>query len=78
MGRGAEPSSSTHERTTLVTSEPTASAMVRHLHRQPGRALPPARASVTAMVCGLRYSDMQTVGTPSVNSSTSRPVMPAR
>ena len=35
-------------------------------------------ASVTAIACGLRYRDMHTVATPSVNSSTSRPVSPAR
>ena len=34
-------------------------------------------ASATASECGLRYSDMATVGTPSVKSSTRRPMMPA-
>ena len=69
--------SATHDRTTLVTSEPTASAMVCTFT---GRPVPSAArtASMTASVCGLRYSDMQIVGTPSVNSSTSRPVSPAR
>ena len=69
--------SSRQGRTTFVTSEPTASAAVTTLTGGP--VLCATRtASATATACGLRYSDMHTVGTPSVNSSTSRLVNPAR
>ena len=67
---------STQARTTLVTSEPTASATVTTLTGRP--VLRATRtASAIASECGDKYNDMATVGTPSVKSSTSRPVMPA-
>ena len=66
----------THSRTTLVMSEPTASATVVTCAGPIWRAT--WTASCTAIACGLRYSDIATVGTPSLNSSTSRPMSPDR
>ena len=65
------------DRMTLVTSDPTALAIVCT-----SPASPAARAAVTASMttfaCGARYIDRQVVGTRSASSSTSRPTRPAR
>ena len=68
---------STHERTTLVMSDPTASATVVTSTERP---VPAAMrtASAIAVSCGVRYNDIATVDVPSVNSSTRRPTIPAR
>jgi hypothetical protein len=62
---------------TLVTSEPTALAIVRTRGSKPA-ARAAFTASTTTVWCGTRYIDRQTVGTGSASNSTSRPVSPAR
>ena len=65
------------DRITLVTSEPTALAIVCTSVTNPA-ARAAATASTTTCVCGARYIDRHVVGTGSASSSTSRPVRPAR
>jgi len=65
------------ERITLVTSEPTALAIVWTCGSKPA-ARAAVTASTTTVVCGTMYIDRHTVGTGSASSSTSRPVSPAR
>ena len=64
-------------RMTLVTSEPTALAIVWTSGSKPA-ARAARTASTTTFACGTRYIDRQVVGTGSASSSTSRPVSPAR
>ena len=52
-GRSTEPSLSTHDRTTFVMSEPTASAIVVRFIGSPV-ATAVGWASTTALVCGVR------------------------